>query len=316
MEYSGCNGCGVCLLSCPVWRATREPRLTFCGRTRAEVGGAPDAELEASARACLLCGSCEPVCSMGIRTQQVTLNLRARLAERGVLIELPAHTGEHEGVANAPAGGAVLIPGPTMRADARLTERALAALSGASSGERVGLLCEDGYEIALTLESGRAVNEARLNRFLSTLEGAARVVVVDGLMHNFLYNLFKGAKRVESLGAALLNHPRLASALGPGDLYAIESRAYNAHHRRLVARYDALRHATGCVMNLDLHCVATPTGATSIQGRTQAFDVAGQVAWILEGRAVQRVVAEHPGDGAAFAAHAGLPVVHLAEVLA
>lgn len=315
MDYSGCNGCGVCLLSCPVWRATRDPRLTFCGRTRAEVGGAADPELEASARACLLCGSCEPVCSMGIGTQQVTLNLRSRLAERGVLIDLPEHTGEPEARAAAPAGAAVLIPGPIMRADARLTELALAALSFVSSGERVGLASEDGYEIALTLESGRMVNEARLKRFLSALEGATRVVVVDGLMHNFLYNLFKGTKRVESLGAALLSHPRLASALRADDLYVIESRAYNAHHRRLVARYDALRHATGCVMNLDLHRVATPTGALSIQGRTHAFDVAGQVAWILEGRAVTRVVAEHPEDGAAFAAHAGLPVVHLAEVL-
>ena len=70
-------------------------------------------------------------------------------------------------------------------------------------------------------------------------------------------------------------------------------------------------------MNLDLHRVATPTGALSYQHRMNVpatVSVEAQVVWLLEGRNAKRVVVEHLDDGAAFQKHTSLPVVHLAEV--
>ncbi|KKL68675.1 hypothetical protein LCGC14_2122620, partial [marine sediment metagenome] len=75
-----CNGCAVCTLSCPVWGQTHDILLTFCGRMRAAQGGASPDDLRESAMACVLCGSCEPVCPFGMDTVASTIELKAEVA--------------------------------------------------------------------------------------------------------------------------------------------------------------------------------------------------------------------------------------------
>ncbi len=73
------------MLSCPVWQQHHTKALTYCGRNRAAIGGAGEEELAASAKACILCGSCEPLCPMGIRTLRATLRLRQNLSGKGLM---------------------------------------------------------------------------------------------------------------------------------------------------------------------------------------------------------------------------------------
>ena len=82
----------------------------------------------------------------------------------------------------------------------------------------------------------------------------------------------------------------------------IESRSYNLDQERLVGRYDALRRVTGCHTNLDLQRIAVPALGAEAQAR-----------WILEGRAIERIVVEDLADRAAFA-FAGKPVLHVADL--
>jgi ferredoxin len=50
-----CNGCGVCMLSCPIWHQHHTKALTYCGRNRALIGGADEEDLAPAARGCILC---------------------------------------------------------------------------------------------------------------------------------------------------------------------------------------------------------------------------------------------------------------------
>ncbi len=108
-DPSQCNGCGVCMLSCPVWNQHHTKMLTYCGRNRALIGGATEADLAASARACILCGSCEPLCPMGIRTQQTTIALRRSLAARGLLPKPDTRSGKQR--SETPGTPRILLPG-------------------------------------------------------------------------------------------------------------------------------------------------------------------------------------------------------------
>ncbi len=97
----------------------------------------------------------------------------------------------------------------------------------------------------------------------------------------------------------------------------IETRAYNANRKAFIAVYDKVQQETGCSMNLDLHRVATPSGAASYQhqqGLLSSVSIEAQVAWLLEGRKAERIVVEHLDDHAAFAQYTQLRVLHLAEV--
>lgn len=307
-----CNGCGVCMLSCPVWLQHHTKALTFCGRNRASIGGATEEELAPSARACILCGSCEPLCPMGIRTQQSTIALRRRLVQQGFL---PKPGAEHS--KRTPASIAVsraLLPGRALRADAKLMASVFDLL-----GRGAACSSENGEDIAQALESGGEISESSVKAFMGPLLKAAEVIVADGLLFNALRSLLPSSIALRPLGQALLLNPRVQRGLRPTDFYMIETRAYNAHLREFVAFYDSVRSSTGCFMNLDLQRVATPTGAASFQhreGLRSMISIEAQVAWLLEGRKAERIVVEHLDDHAAFTKYTQLPVVHLAEVAA
>jgi ferredoxin len=308
-DPSQCNGCGVCMLSCPVWHQHHTKALTYCGRTRALIGGAGEEDLAPAARGCILCGSCEPLCPMGIRTQQSTIRLRKNLSARGFLAKPIIQSRPHRA---RTVSSRIVIPDRRLRANVLLADSVLALL-----GQKAGLHSDDGYDILLTLESGQEMNDDRLAEFIAPLTRTAEVIVADGLLFNVLRSLLPSAITVRSLGQALLANPRVRAGLKPTDLYMIETRAYNANRGSFVACYDALRQETGCMMNLDLQRVATPTGAASMQhreGLATIISVAEQVKWLLEGRAAERIVVESLDDHAAFTAHANVPVVHLAEV--
>jgi ferredoxin len=305
-----CNGCGVCMLSCPVWNQHHTKMLTSCGRNRASIGGAADEDLVASARACLLCGSCEALCPMGIRTQQTTIALRRNLAAHGLLPKPDGQTNRQK--SETPAVSRTLLPGRALGTDSKLCSSVLELL-----GDPVGLHVDDGYDIALSLESGQAISDIRIEAFLLPLMTATEIIVADGLLFNLLRSLLPSGITVRPLGQALLANPMVRSGLKKTDFYMIETRAYNAGRKKFVALYDSLRHDTGCFMNLDLQRVATPTGAASYHNRLgleNIISIEAQVGWLLEGRNAQRIVVEHLDDREAFARYTRIPVVHLAEV--
>ena len=309
-DPSQCNGCGVCMLSCPVWNQHHTKMLTYCGRNRALIGGAAEEDLASSARACILCGSCEPLCPMGIRTQQATIALRRSLAARGLLSKSRTRSGGQR--SEAPGTPRILLPGKALRADAKLAQSVLRLL-----GLRVGTHSDDGSDIALAMESGEDISDARIDDFLLPLMKATEIIVADGLLFNLLRSLLPSSITVLSLGQALLANPLVRQGVKETDFYMIETRAYNANRKTFVAQYDALRRETGCFMNLDLQRVATPTGAASYQhreGLESMISLESQVRWLLEGRGAERIVVEHLDDRPAFTTFTRLPVVHLAEV--
>jgi ferredoxin len=312
-DAAECNGCGVGLLSCPVWRQQHTQFLTFCGRNRAAIGGAAEEELVVSARACILCGSCETLCPAGIRTQQATLALRFRLAEKGLMPKQNL-TAQQPAIGGVP-GTRVLVPGRALFGDKPLLERILELLS--QPNKPAACSPDDGHDLGLALESGSLPGEETIRSFVTLLLKASEVIVSDGLLHNLLSSLLPSRVRVRALGPVLLEHPRVRAGLVASDFLMIETRAYNATRKDAALFYDALRRETGCSMNLDLHRVAAPTGAAGYQHRKSAdcvVSVEDQVRWLLEGRNPGRIVVEHLDDYGAFKAHTNLPVLHLAEV--
>ena len=279
MNHHDCSGCGLCLLACPVWRETRDVRLTPKGRARAIQHGATRAELAASIAGCTLCGACEPACPEELPLVDMVMELR-----RGGAFSFTGNSSLEK------SKKALLLAGRALLADPARRDRTLALLQGFELAE------DDGVDIAVALEQGTPLAAERLNRFLAPLRGARRLVVAEGILLRALRRWLPGIAQ-SGLGEALL--PAVAGKLRAGDFYVIDSRAFNQDQSRLVGRYDALRAASGCQMNLDLQRIAMPA--------------AGQARWILEGRAVERIVVEDLGERAAFA-FAGKPVLHLAEL--
>ena len=311
--YEACTGCNICVLPCPVWKETHDMSLTLAGRAKALQGGAKASDLAASLEACVLCGACEPVCPVEIDTIGMTLDLRAELMREGLsplfskasdlAAEAPA-----PGSGTASAGAWRFLPGRALRARPSLLEKAAQRLKQSRGASLAG---DDGDDIAIAIEAGLELFPERLERFLAPLRGAQTLVVAEGLLHRHLRGWLKGT-RVIGLGEALLEK----STLGPADFYVIETRGYHADFKRLVIHYDALRVASGCMMNLDLQRAAIPTGAMGLQRRLGAESVGlgRQTAWILEGRKPGRVIVESAADLEAFDG-LGLPLLHLAEAL-
>ena len=314
--YEACTGCSLCLLACPVWHATRDIRLTPHGRARALQCGATADELAASIDACTFCGACEPACPAEIGLVAMMADLRAELARHAPERVARARDliGERMGVASAaPAAAATqLVPDRALAADPVLLERVVGLLGGEG---RVAVAGDDGSDIALALEAGAAIPDARLGRFLAPLHRARRLIVGDGMLIRALRRWLPGV-RIESLGVAASSTAAVRNRLRASDLYVIEPRAYHADQARLVKYYDALRVSLGCGMNLDLQRLAVPTTAGSLpaqlgRSRVNARD---QARWILEGREFARIVVEDLNDIAAFAAVTDKPVVHLAQL--
>ena len=310
-----CFGCGLCLLACPLWRATGDIRLTPYGRARAIQCGAQAEDLAASVDACTLCGACEPACPAQVGLMAMVAGLRADLARRE-----PARTAMVEASMNERTGAApatrsaatVLVPDKALLADAGLIERVVDLLGGR---KKVAVAEDDGADIALALEAGAAIPGMRAERFLAPLRRARRLVVGDGLLFRAL-RVWLPAAAIETLGVAASSVREVRRALRAADLYVIEPRAYHADHERLVKYYDALRTELGCSMNLDLQRLAIPTTAGCLAARQgqSPVDTFDQARWILEGREFSRIVVEDLRDIVAFAAVTEKPVVHLARI--
>jgi ferredoxin len=312
-DFSCCSGCNLCLLVCPVWRRTRDFALTPHGRAKALLFGAGATDIAVSVQSCTLCAACEPVCPEEIPLVEMTLALRRRLLEPGMAQDLSARMQLQAAPPRAPlpAAAAVLLPGSGLRRRTATLARAAALLGGA----RLAIAEDDGADIALALEAGAPVPAPRLERFLQPLRRLKKIIVADGLLLRHL-RLWLPRTSIAGLGTALSAVPAVRRALGAGDLYVIEPRAYHADYQRLVRYYDALRAERGCALNLDLQRIAIPATARGLAQRLQPepVDDSVQLDWILQGRKPARIVVESLEDGAAFAQVSSLPVVHLADL--
>lgn len=316
-DYAACSGCSLCLLVCPMRRRHRDPRFSPEGLAKGLQCGATAADLAAPLDACSLCGACDPVCPEGIDLSGLIMDLRLKLAN-----SLPApmprpaalddlHARLRQGtVAASVASRSVplLLPGPDLRADAALLARVQALLG-------LALFDDDGDDIALALELGVEIPQARLQPFLDSLRGHS-IVAADGLLLRQLRRWLPGSQRM-GLGAALSTRAAVRSNIGAGDLYVIEPRAYHGDYERMVGFYDRLQRETGCSFSLDLQRIAVPAQAPSLSrklGTACDDDDDAQAKWILQGRKPARIVVESLADLAAFERACELPVVHLAEL--
>lgn len=294
-----CNGCAVCMLSCPVWRTDHDQSLTFCGRMRSLQGRAEVEEVSDSVGACILCGSCEPVCSYEVKSVIRTLEMRASLGSD----EKSVHTVNPQ----EKATGRVLLAGPMLASNADMATKTLKALGDAS------MFSDSGIDISEAMEAGRHIEKERLEGFISSLSGASEVITTDGLIYRLLRQ-YAPDLRVTGLGEAMINLPCAREAMGPDDLYVIDARTYNSDFKRLVLVYDALRQEREPMMNLDLHRVATPTGAGPVGPISPHVDPIGQARWILKGRPAKRIIVERLEDMAPMSEASGLPVIFIAEL--
>ncbi|KAF0246428.1 MAG: 4Fe-4S [Planctomycetota bacterium] len=316
--FASCSGCDICALACPVWQQTHDLRLTPKGRATALQGGASAADLVESIAACTMCGSCVPACPEEIDLLAMTLSLRAALAAAGnsplvslaarylvpprVTSRLPVHL------------KTVLLAEERLLADPALLSAATLRLGGPA---HVVVAADSGRDIATALEAGLSPPPGRLEEFLAGLRGAMRVVTTEGFLNPLLKKWLPGLP-VRSLGEACLALAGIRRALRPTDFYVIEARAYHADRERLVLLYDALRHETGCDINLDLQRLAVPTVATSLNARfgSGPVRIAEQVKWILEGRHPKRIVVENLEDGEAIRRENDVEVAHVAAIAA
>ena len=322
-DYAACSGCGLCLLVCPVWRSYRDIGLTPLGRAKALQHGAVAADIAASVQSCTLCTACEPVCPEEIGLVAMTLDLRRQLLQPDAVASVCARMEEQAAQTLAPptSSAAVLLPGEALRERPDTLARAVDLLGG---GGNIALGNDDGADIALALEAGVPVPAPRLDRLLQPLRGMKHIIVADGLLLHQL-RVWLPASSITSLGEALSGLAPVRRALGPGELYVIEPRAYHADYQRLVRYYDALRADCGCAFNLDLQRIAIPTSARSLPQRLGfeatadtlqgSADDSVQARWILQGRKITRIVIESAEDGAAFERVSNRPVVHLADLV-
>jgi ferredoxin len=336
--YDSCTGCRVCVLPCPVWINTRDNALTLQGRAISLKNGSALSDLAASADACVLCGACEPVCPEGIDTVGMTLDLRLALNQtlNQDLSQGARRTQVQPLVARArslidawvPAGGVrqsgrrLLLTGPgySDRQDFLNLSELIARILGMR--QPCTIASDDGRDLSWAREAGIPLDSARVDAFLSTLNGRSEVVLADGLLLREL-KLWRPKISAVSLGEALLRELIVRSRLRSTDLLIIESRAYHAGGRRSAQFYTALRDESGCEMNLDLQRTAMATGWTALNGPVatgSALDQDEQMKWIIRQSNPQRIVVESIADLDAFRAlqqvedDSKFEVLHLAQL--
>lgn len=294
MEFSSCHGCSLCLLSCPVWRQTRDVRLTPHGRAKALQNGATAADLQASTASCTLCGSCEPACPEEIPLVDMILELRRQQPLKELV---PVHE------TIVPISEDLLLAGEALRRDPERVKRIASLLDIAAAAD-------DGSDISRAIECGAALPSGRVSSFIGSFRNAKRLVVADGLLLRKLREWLP-EKQLVSLGEALSALEAVRARLRATDLYVIEPRAFHADHARLVRHYAALIEARNVKTNLDLQRLAVPTCASSAAKRVDPLD---QARWILDGRAFERVVVEDAADCAVFAQVTDRQVLHIGDL--
>ncbi|MEK6582181.1 MAG: 4Fe-4S dicluster domain-containing protein [Nitrospirota bacterium] len=313
--YEYCSGCGICLLVCPLWRKTRSMPHTRKARARALQGGATIEDIAASIDACLLCGSCEPVCPEGIGIAAMNMEQRRKLNK--LRTNYPSWYPEPSGMKtrikdNVLHNSIILIAGEYPEEDIEVRSAVIELLGG---NKKVSLAVDDGRDIAGLLEACLSVTQDRIDDFTRPLRHASTLIVSEGLLHDPLRKWLPG-KKVMGTGEALLSSTYIRKALGPEDLYIIECRGYHSDYERLVKFYDRLRKETGCQTNLDLQRIAIPTGASSLQAKKD-IEAAGcleQARWIIKGRSMKRIVVEDIADREVFQRVADVPVIHVGQL--
>jgi len=309
--YESCSGCGVCLLSCPVWYRTKTMSFTRKARAKAIQGGATYEEIAFSIDSCLLCGACGTACPEGIGLADLNIHQRQELNRLRTESPpwYPGETREPPDSGRNPKAKSLLLAGELLGENKDVCATVIGLLGGA---DRTALALDDGRDIARFMEAGLPLGPERAERFIASLRPVCTLIVAEGLLHRPLRKWLP-AKKILGLGESLLSSGPLRSHLGPEDLYIIESRGYHADHERLVLFYDRLRRETGCQTNLDLQRTAFSTGASSLQGRKDmaAAGCIENAKYILKGRRVKRVVVEDLADAEAFRLATDVPVVHL-----
>lgn len=309
--HESCSGCGVCLLSCPVWHLTNTMSLTRKARAKAIQGGATYEEIHLSIDSCLLCGACEAACPEDIGLAELNIYQRQELNRSRTTY--PSWYPQEKLVTNGPGKGVraetLFLAGASIADNQELCALIIKQVNG---NGRTCLATDDGQDIARSMEAGLPLKAERVESFLSSLQKARKLIVAEGWLHRPLRKWLPD-KKILGLGEALLSSGTVGNYLGPLDLYIIESRGYHADHKRLVIFYDMLRKKTGCQTNLDLQRTAFSTGASSLQGKKDlvAAGCVENAKRILKGRRVRRIVVEDLADMAAFRLAADIPVIHV-----
>jgi len=310
-SYEACSGCGVCLLSCPVWHHTQTMSFTRKARAKAMQGGATYEEIAHSIDSCLLCGACEVACPEGIGLIHLNLYQRQELNRSRTAYPhwYPGEAPDADGKGKIAKAASLLLAGELLGKDQEVCRAIIKHLGGS---DKIARAPDDGQDVARGMEAGLTVPPERIDSFISLLRPARVLVVAEGWLHRPLRKWLPGSKII-GLGEALLSFANLRSRIRSEDLYVIESRGYHADHRRLVLFYDRLRREAGCQTNLDLQRTAFATGASSLQGRHDLLSAGciENARRILKGKRVNRIVAEDLADAEAFRLATDIPVIHL-----
>ncbi len=301
-----CNGCSVCMLSCPLWLQTRDPFLPFCGRTRTMQGGASPAEVRDALDACILCGSCEALCSFDMDTIAKTIDSKGLLEHF-----IPESPEAQKRTTSKYVKGRILLANSLLQESRGLLSKTLDVL-----GSEVTLYDDNGEDISEAIERYGHLRKSRVSTFLASIKTADEIITTDGLIYRLIRHNLPSTK-VVGLGEALIRYSDLAEKVKPDDLYIIDPRTYHANFGVLVDLYDTFGKRTGCLMNRDLHRVATPTGVTLFhRDRSHnVIDPVKQIQWILEGKRPNRIIVEKLEDRGPFTEVADIPVLFVGEVL-
>lgn len=303
--YQLCNGCGVCTVSCPLWRETKDMTITAGGRAMAMKGGASGPELLPLLKDCVLCGACGAVCPMGVDTIGIAMGIRTGLDVGELKRSMPS---------KGSAQGYYFMPGKALRGNKALLEKSLALLN--SGGKGYSLTSDDADALVAALDGRGALSLGEAAQYLKPFrESAAKLVITEGMLHRLFRDVL-GEGIVVGLGEALTGIARVQKGLNSTDLYIIDGRAFHSDFARLIGYYDGMRRKVGMMMNFDLQRSASTTGATcgGCGDGNLGVNPEVQARWILEGRSVERVVVERVEDIAPFKAATNAPVVHLCQV--